>query len=417
MSDDAGPPETTVYKEGTAQRSVAARSRQESKPTQSQITIPQSPPTQPTAHSPSLWNKVFGWSLIAVGIVGTLAAISEGFSLHNSRTNSMHGIIYDSLTSLVAIPLGIFISSGRLQSYNKINKMTNQEVTNYYNSAAYMSSEPINYSAFNKPVKPVYLWLKLFTLSVIFATMVGFYMGKHGLWDSDSHQADVVGYIFLAAILSAIVFLCISLYSYNRRHDRRLETFAEDNGWRRSRRDHDSAIPNAFEELFDSVSVGFDIIGPYKRLPMRLSTLWCTPGIFSNVICLKIYIPKTVPFIALLSKADAIDHLVSIFSSKPENVRSLQLEGNFNDSYKLFVREDTESDVLEVLTPDVMQDLLSISKPSSISLGGNELSLFLPSDNFTEEKLIRLFATADVVIKDLINNLPDSQSGVRAVSH
>lgn len=228
-------------------------------------------------------------------------------------------------------------------------------------------------------------------------------MTKSNLWDSNTSQASKVGDWFLVTILLAVIFACLFLYTYNRRHDRKLESFAKDNDWQRSKKNCDLAIASTLEEIFDNITVNFDIRGTYNQLPIHLSQIECTTenwDIFFKLICLKIDLSVTKPFIILMSRTDKLE-IASIFAAKPDNGRVLQLEGNFKDTYKLFVKEKAERDVLEVLTPDVMEELINIQNPSSISLNGNELCLFLPADGFTESKVTRLFSTADTVIREL----------------
>jgi hypothetical protein len=266
-----------------------------------------------------------------------------------------------------------------------------------------MLAHSVDYTSLNKPVKPVYLWLKLCGLAIIFCVAVGTYMTKYSLWDSDSSQANGSSEFFLAGILIAVIFACIYLYSYNRRHDRKLEAFANDNSWQRTKKNHDSAIAKTLEEIFDNITVNFDIEGMYNNHPIRLSQVECTPenlNLYVKIICLKIDLSGTKPFIILLSQTDKLD-IANILAAKPNDGRVLQLEGNFKDTYKLFIKENTERDVLEVLTPDVMEELIDIQNPSSIALDGSEVCLFLPADDFATDKIKRIFTTVDIVIKAL----------------
>lgn len=266
-----------------------------------------------------------------------------------------------------------------------------------------MSTQSINYVSLNKPIKPVYLWLELCCLAIILSTVIGVYMTNKSLWYSDSSQASIAGIGFLITILLAVTFACIYLYTYNRRHDKKLEAFAKDNSWQRVKRNHDSATASTLEEMFDNITVSFDIEGTYNQLPMRLCHIECTPenlNIFFNIICLIIDLVDAMPFIILMSKTEKLD-IANIFAAKPNNGRMLQLEGNFKDTYRLFVKENAERNVLEILTPDVMEELIDIQNPSSITLNDGELCLFLQADDFTENKLTRLFSTADVVINGL----------------
>jgi hypothetical protein len=263
---------------------------------------------------------------------------------------------------------------------------------------------PINYDSLNQPVKPVYFWLKACIISLLFSTAAGVYMGMNNLWNSNSRRAGNWGMSLLVGIILSVFSACIFLYTYNRRHDRKLEKFARDNGWQRVKNDHDRAVAKLLDNVFDNINVEFDIQGTYQQYPMHISHVECTPENFSiyfNLICLKIDLPKSVPLILLKSKTDRFD-ITSILASKPDKGRLLQLEGNFKDVYNLYVKENTERDVLEVLTPDVMYALMNIQNPSNISMSDKELCLFIQADDFTEAKLERLFNTADTVIKELL---------------
>lgn len=57
-------------------------------------------------------DKVIGWILLAIGIIGILAAVVNGFDLHNTRYNYKYSYMVGGIVLNSLIPL-IFVTSGR----------------------------------------------------------------------------------------------------------------------------------------------------------------------------------------------------------------------------------------------------------------------------------------------------------------
>jgi hypothetical protein len=81
------------------------------------------------------------------------------------------------------------------------------------------------------------------------------------------------------------------------------------------------------------------------------------------------------PHILLLCKKHAPD-----IQRDLQNAENLQLEGDFNDYFSLQVEKGQEVDVLTVITPDVMQTLISYDLAEDIEALGDNLYFITASD-------------------------------------
>lgn len=81
--------------------------------------------------------------------------------------------------------------------------------------------------------------------------------------------------------------------------------------------------------------------------------------------------------------------------------KSLQLEGDFNNRFRLTIVPDSERDVLQLITPDFMQELLQSPAAADIELEANQLFIIVEGDGLSLEPLQNLFGMADIVLKNI----------------
>ena len=89
----------------------------------------------------------------------------------------------------------------------------------------------------------------------------------------------------------------------------------------------------------------------------------------------RMVLPKNLPHILLLSKKSKADVQRDLANSQ-----DLQLEGNFGDYFKLQIESGQQIDVLTVLTPDVMQTLVSYNTAEDIEILGDDLYFIMNGD-------------------------------------
>ena len=69
---------------------------------------------------------------------------------------------------------------------------------------------------------------------------------------------------------------------------------------------------------------------------------------------------------------------------------TLQLEGDFQDYFSLQIEKGQEIDALEILTPDVMQALVSYNQREDIEILGDGLYFIATGDDRTPESVQKL---------------------------
>jgi hypothetical protein len=87
-------------------------------------------------------------------------------------------------------------------------------------------------------------------------------------------------------------------------------------------------------------------------------------------------LPKAMPHIILDAVKDSSDEKNDI-----PNAQVLKLEGDFNNYFKLQIEPGQQIDVLTVLTPDVMQTLISYSQKEDIEMLGTQLFFIVNGDD------------------------------------
>lgn len=99
-----------------------------------------------------------------------------------------------------------------------------------------------------------------------------------------------------------------------------------------------------------------------------------------------------------------------MFSDLPNRIdggKQLQVEGDFNSRYKLTVLPGTEQEVLQLLTPDFMAELMNNPEAGDIELEADKLFIICPSGNLNYQTIFKMFTTADIVLKHL-NEVADT---------
>jgi hypothetical protein len=90
----------------------------------------------------------------------------------------------------------------------------------------------------------------------------------------------------------------------------------------------------------------------------------------------RVELPITLPHILLRAKRDR-----AVLQQDFANHEAMQLEGDFGDYFSLQIENGQEVNVLEILTPDVMQTLVSYSQHEDVEIGGNDLYFIIAGDD------------------------------------
>lgn len=100
----------------------------------------------------------------------------------------------------------------------------------------------------------------------------------------------------------------------------------------------------------------------------------------------RVMLPTALPHMLLLAKGNMWGGLRQEF----ENHETLSLEGDFNDYFTLQIEKGQEVNVLEILTPDVMQSLVSLSQKEDIEIMADSLYFIQSGDARTPETTRKL---------------------------
>lgn len=156
-----------------------------------------------------------------------------------------------------------------------------------------------------------------------------------------------------------------------------------------------SFVPPCFDGLRDrSDIIGVNIRNGYA-FPLDRDTL-CAVFIFEYVTK-DTGLAKTHTYtIARIGQTRVFPHLflegkqVGALYAYDKGQR-LELEGDFNSYFNLYVPEGEQIDALTILTPDVMQVLIDGGRPYDIELDGTTVTLVSSGSAYVQPKLALLF--------------------------
>ena len=93
-----------------------------------------------------------------------------------------------------------------------------------------------------------------------------------------------------------------------------------------------------------------------------------------------------------------------------DNSQRLDLEGDFDDYFNLYVPDGEQVDALTIFTPDIMRVLVDAGRPYDVELVDDSIVLIASGDQYTREQLPLLL--------QFLNTLPTMlNSGSEAVDH
>lgn len=126
---------------------------------------------------------------------------------------------------------------------------------------------------------------------------------------------------------------------------------------------------------------------------------------------IKIDTPRKLPHILFDSKNNNQMHIVSNLPLLFKNSQQLQLEGDFNEYFNLFVPLNYEKDALYLLTPDVMHVLIEKAQNYDIEIVDNQIFIY-SSEGFklNDEQTIKELLDVAMVISNKLNKQADYYS-------
>ncbi len=95
---------------------------------------------------------------------------------------------------------------------------------------------------------------------------------------------------------------------------------------------------------------------------------------YTGIIVVKL--PRRLPNIIFDNKSDNFLGISSLGNATPSSSQKVQLEGDFNKYFDVYVPKDYERDMLYFLTPELMQLLIEEGKEYDIEVIGDELYIY-----------------------------------------
>ncbi|HEY5442736.1 MAG TPA: hypothetical protein VIJ68_04315 [Candidatus Saccharimonadales bacterium] len=114
----------------------------------------------------------------------------------------------------------------------------------------------------------------------------------------------------------------------------------------------------------------------------------------------RVRLPKVLPHLLLSSKKSRAYIQKDLLDSQ-----TLELEGDFNDYFKLQIEKGQQVDALTVLTPDVMQVLVNYNKSEDIEILGWNLYFILNGDKRAAEDVQSLIQSVVELTEQIVQNI------------
>ncbi|GEM_PF-1774586 len=274
------------------------------------------------------------------------------------------------------------------------------------------TAQTVNYRALDNPPHVSRLGLVV-SLCGLVPLLIILVLGLSG--NQTVFGASSIGGVFVIFVYGGFGALIAGFVLYaSKQRQAHLIAFAQfliDNNWAPSDETSFDNVATSLLGVGHNQEIHQAFVGIYRGLPLHGVVYRYITGSgksqethYFTDLCLEL--AQNFPLIVLDNKRNNVWR----FSDLPERVpggKTLQLEGDFNDSYRTTVLPGTEQEVLTLLTPDFMAELLQVPKQADIEIEGNKLFVITPVNSFKGPATHALFATADIVLKHL-NELADS---------
>ena len=276
-------------------------------------------------------------------------------------------------------------------------------------------SQELNYKALVSIRRASRAWLiTALSASVVFVVCLT-YLILTTSQASFAARAPTVGDSFFETVFVSclvIIFVGISGYLIVRRFRQTsaFYQFLHDNGWHQSdEANSKSAIAPVLQQHIgrgnDTDWVAYSWWGNYGAQPFTVGIYVYETGIGNSQwahtwTSLHIELQKSFPLILLDNTRNNRLGLSNLPLHVGDSSKSLQLEGDFNRHFKVQIQPNTQDDVLAVMTPDFMIELLA-APAVDIQIEGKNLYIIRPKEAINLKSIQQLFAAVDVVLKHM----------------
>ena len=148
----------------------------------------------------------------------------------------------------------------------------------------------------------------------------------------------------------------------------------------------------------------YDVIsGTYKNFPVRLFTYQYTTGYGKSAhtfytTCLELTYEASLPHILLYpGYIFAMGLMLDL-----DVFEKVSLEGNFDDYFSLYVSKNAQVETREILTPDIMQELIQSFTNYKMEINGNKVYMSIQKILNTRSEILEMHDLADSLIDGLL---------------
>lgn len=230
----------------------------------------------------------------------------------------------------------------------------------------------------------------------------------------------VVG-IVIGGFVWGIIVLTVGVFGYIAklqadRNSKLWKQFAQDNGWLVGPAPLAQAVvPPTIASRGHSRKMSDVISGVFSGNVFKSYVYTYTVGSGKNSTThtqtiLQVVLQKALPSFLLDSSQTSVIH------GMPNNFVHISLEGNFDDSFKLYAPKEATTDVLSVISPDVMQTLIQKNTFQDIQSEGGSIWFMQYGDTRKQEQLPALFVAIEGLMPEFYHRLK-SYKATNAAAH
>jgi hypothetical protein len=215
-----------------------------------------------------------------------------------------------------------------------------------------------------------------------------------------------------------ILFACLGYIAKLQadRNSKLWRLFALDNGWQVGTAQITGAIvPPTIAAQGHSHKVSDVVVGNFSGTNFKCFTYTYTVGHGKNSTThiqtvMQITLQKVLPSFLLDSTT------ASVVKDMPSNFTHISLEGDFDKSFKLYAPKDAITDVLSIISPDVMQTLIQKNTFQDIQSANGSIWFMQHGDTRKQDLLPALFVAIEGLMPDFYHRLK-SYRAANATAH
>jgi len=155
---------------------------------------------------------------------------------------------------------------------------------------------------------------------------------------------------------------------------------------------HDESLSPIITAQLDDVSADLfvhkTVVGYGKSQQMYFATV------------ARVVLPEALPHIVLRAKKGSAE-----LGHDVADCATLQLEGGFQNYFSLQIEKGQEIDVLEILTPDIMQTLVRYSQQEDIEIAGSYLYCIVNHDHRTPDVVCQLVESVAALSRQIVEQI------------